>query len=41
MTIESDGPPRRKILLENYSHCDTIPAMRAAAIAFFQAHKLM
>jgi hypothetical protein len=33
--------PLRKILLENYSHCDTMPAMRAAATAFFQAHELI
>jgi hypothetical protein len=41
MTIESDGPPRRKILLENYFHCDTMPAMRAAAVAFSKAHELI
>jgi hypothetical protein len=38
MTIAWEGPPRRKILLENYFHCDTMPAMRQAAIAVFKAH---
>jgi hypothetical protein len=41
MNIDGERAPRTKILLENYSHCDTMPAMRAAAIAFFKAHNLM
>lgn len=36
MTIDGAGQPPRKILLENYSHCDTMPAMRTASIELFK-----